>query len=187
MKSVAKSKMIEVVETQRLLARKPVKDDFDLVFRLYQNPQVMRTLGGILPKDAAYEKFIWNLSLWEKNGFGQWLWFEKKSDLFVGRAGLRQFKMPEIQKHGDIVELGYVLFPQFWGKGLATEIAQASIKIAFHFLQINELVAFMLTTNLASQRVVEKTGFRFGRYFIHDKELHKLYRLKIISSYENKT
>ena len=75
-----------------------------------------------------------------------------------------------------------LLMPEFWGQGLATEIAQASIGIAFNELGLSDVVSFTLPTNLASRRVMEKCGLTFERD-IEWKDLpHVLYRLKRISS-----
>jgi RimJ/RimL family protein N-acetyltransferase len=77
---------------------------------------------------------------------------------FAGRGGLRRVAIegrPE-------VEVGYGLMPERGGQGLATELAGESIRVAFDELQLPELVCFTLPTNRASQRVMEKAGFRYS-------------------------
>ena len=56
------------------------------------------------------------------------------------------------------VEVGYGLRAEFWGQGLATELASASVRVAFEILGLPELVSFTLPTNRASRRVMEKVG-----------------------------
>lgn len=174
MKTVTVFLDITEFETKNLFARKLSAADFDLILPMYQNQLVMNTIGGVQSEDAIHKKFLWNLERWDKNGFGQWLWFDKASKNLVGRGGLR-----ELEIEGElVVEVGYVLLPDFWNRGLATEMAMASIEIGFEILKLEELVCFTLATNKASQRVMEKAGFEFDRKFLYAEQPHVLYRLK---------
>lgn len=160
-------------ETTNLRARKLCLEDFDLIASMYKNKSIMKTLGGVLSKQAILEKFKWNLEQWENHGFGQWLWYDKKTKKFVGRGGLRKM---ELEKEA-VVEIGYVLLPSFWNQGLATEMATASKEIAFEIFNLKEVVCFTLKSNKASQRVIEKIGCVFDKQFIYHNEPHVLYRL----------
>ena len=173
--AITKFNTIESFETERLLARKLSENDFDLILPTYQNEQVMQTLGGVISKEDAYKKFKWNLERWEQQGFGSWLWFDKVSNQFVGRAGLRAM---ELENH-PVIEVGYILLPEFWNQGLATEMAKASVEIGFKHLKLKELVAFTLLSNQASQHVMEKMGFKFSHHFIYEGDPHVLYRLTV--------
>lgn len=79
----------------------------------------------------------------------------------------------------SVVELGYVLLPEFWGKGFATEIAIASVEVAFTHLSMKELVSYTSTTNKISQRVMDKAGFKFQHLFTHFDEKHVLYSITL--------
>ena len=57
-------------------------------------------------------------------------------------------------------ELGYRLLPGFWNQGIATEVATAWIRYCFQVLGLKNLMAFAHTKNLASIRVLEKSGFQ---------------------------
>ena len=57
-------------------------------------------------------------------------------------------------------ELGYRLYPAFWGRGLATEGALALIELAFEQLHLDRVVATMMADNTGSRRVMEKCGLR---------------------------
>jgi len=75
---------------------------------------------------------------------------------FVGRAGFGLFDGRSRR------ELGYVLAPSVWGRGLATELARALV--TWHVEHPDprvsaELAAFAFTDNTASRRVLEKAGF----------------------------
>jgi [ribosomal protein S5]-alanine N-acetyltransferase len=66
----------------------------------------------------------------------------------------------------------------FWGSGLATEMAGAILTVAFEHLGLADVVAFTLTTNQASRRVMEKVGCQFEREIVHAGLPHVLYRIK---------
>jgi RimJ/RimL family protein N-acetyltransferase len=93
----------------------------------------------------------------------------------------RQFLHRELEhweRHDfGLWELAYALMADFWGKGLATEMAQASLKVGFEQLGLADVVCFTMTTNRASQRVMEKVGFKYERDIIHADLPHVFYRL----------
>lgn len=180
MKAIISFNNIEDFETSRLYAKKISENYFDLLLSMYQNQTVMATLGGVVSENVVKERFLRSLESWEKNGFDAWLWFEKKSNKLVGRAGLRILEL----EGKRVVEVGYVLLPEFWNKGFATEMATASVEVAFNVLKLDELVCFTSTTNKSSQRVMEKVGFKYERNFIYLDEEHMLYRLNL-NSYQN--
>jgi RimJ/RimL family protein N-acetyltransferase len=60
---------------------------------------------------------------------------------------------------------------------LATEIAKVSLHIGFERLRLTDIVCFTLTTNMASQRVMQKAGFTYERDILHANWPHVLYRM----------
>lgn len=168
-------KSIEYFETKRLIARRHTASDFDTVLSTYQDELTMQTLGGVVTKEDAAKRIQWNLDCWEKDGFGGWLWFQKESGRFIGRGGLRRVEL----EGKSVIEVGYVLLSEFWSQGFATEMAIASIEVAFEHMGINELVCYTAISHKASQRVMEKSGFKFGHNFIHCGEPHVIYQLTL--------
>ncbi len=75
------------------------------------------------------------------------------------------------------MEVAYGLLPAFWRRGLATEMAAASVRAGFETLGLADLVCFTLITNRASQHVMQKVGFTFEREVEHAGLPHLLYRL----------
>jgi ribosomal-protein-alanine N-acetyltransferase len=103
-----------------------------------------------------------------------WLAFERETERFAGRGGLHRVEIDG----RDEIEVGYSFLPDFWGRGLATELARESIRVAFAELHLPEIVCFTLTTNRASQRVMQKAGFRYERDLLYVDLPHVLYRLR---------
>ena len=167
-------KNLDAVETKRLTGRRIQSGDFDLLCQLLQNPQVAATLGGVRSDEEVREFLAGHLAHWERLGFGRWMWHSKTDGRFVGRAGLYTQNVDG----RDEVEVGYALLPEFWGQGLATEMARLSIDIGFSQLGLPEIISFTMPTNLASRRVMEKCGLVFERVLDWKNVPHVLYRVK---------
>ncbi len=160
-------------QTERLLLVRPTAADRDDILRMYSDSQVMATLGGMKPEAVMLERFALLLRNWEQDGFGLWIMRDRDTGAFVGRGGLRRLTLDGKSE----VEVGYALLPEFWGHGLATELAKESIRAAFEELHLPDLVCFTLLTNRASQRVMEKAGFRYERDGTYANLPHVFYRL----------
>jgi len=163
---------IDIVETPRLIGRPPTPSDFSLLCQLHQNDAVTATLGGSLSDEQVRQRLADHIAHFNRHGYGLWIFCSKADGSFVGRGGLRNVF---VGGH-DEVEVGYALLPEFWNQGLATEIAQASVKIGFDECHLSELVSFTLPTNVQSRRVMEKAGFRFDREIAYKDLPHVLYR-----------
>lgn len=167
--------LIETFTTHRLSAERLKFQHLNELYRMHQNKQVMATLGGVRSDNETRLLILNNLYHWQRYGFGLWVFRDKVNNQFVGRAGLRNL---EIEGKNE-VELAYALMTNFWGKGLATEMGDKILKISFELLKLPEVVCFTLTTNKASQRVMEKLGFKYEREIIHASLPHLFYRLTV--------
>jgi len=138
---------------------------------MHRDPRVMATLGGVRP-DAETKDFLRvNLDHWDRHGYGLWI-FRDRTGAFAGRGGIRHVTIEEIEE----IEVAYALMPDFWGRGLATEMARALLGIAFGQLGLSNLIGFTLVENRGSRRVLEKLGFGLGREFVFKSLPHVLYR-----------
>jgi [ribosomal protein S5]-alanine N-acetyltransferase len=160
------------IRTARLRLCRPQPADWRDFATMHQNPKVMATLGGVRTEEQLRPWFDRILAQWERYGYGWWIARDAESDAFAGRGGLSHVWV----ESQDEVEVGYGFLPEFWGRGLATELAQESIRQGFGTLGLPELVSFTLVTNLASRRVMEKTGFHYERDFVFANLPHVLYR-----------
>jgi RimJ/RimL family protein N-acetyltransferase len=160
-------------ETDRLVASRVRLEDHDLLVRVHRDPQVMATLGG--PKDEAQtDRYLArHLDLWERHGCGLWK-LHTCDGRFAGICILRHAEVNGIEE----VELGYALFADFWGAGLATEVARALVQMGLRHHGFASVVAFTRVDNYASRRVLEKAGLRFEREFTGDGPPEVLYRLR---------
>ena len=91
--------------------------------------------------------------------FYDWAIIDLESRRMIGTCGFAR-----IDAENDSAELGYVLNPDFWGKGYAAESADLVIKFGFEELGLNRIEARFMQGNDASLRVMEKLGMSFEGY-----------------------
>lgn len=89
----------------------------------------------------------------------------------VGAIGVH----PQTDIHRKNAEMGYWLAEPFWGKGITSGAIKEIVEIAFKNFDINRIFARPFGSNLASQKVLEKAGFkleaRFEKTLIKSGEL----------------
>jgi [ribosomal protein S5]-alanine N-acetyltransferase len=163
----------ERLETARLVGTRIGPGDLDRLRALYQDARVAETLGGLRTDEWVENQLAFELDHWRRHGFGAWMFVARDGGSFVGRGAVRHARVLD----GDQIEVGYALVPAFWGRGLASEMAAAMVAFAREELALDEIAAWTLTTNVASQRVLEKAGLVHERDFEHVDLPHRYYRL----------
>lgn len=141
--------------------------DLDWLARLHADPEVMRYVRA--PDDYARTRVRIGELLAEaaaNPGLGV-LPAERLED----GAVIGWFVLTHLDG-GEEVELGYRLFPEFWGQGFATEGARGLVEHAFGALGLIRLVAVARPENAASCKVLLKAGFRdVGRRHVYGASL----------------
>ena len=140
-----------ILTTTRLTIRPFTPADLALLEELHRDVEIGRYMGGIWT-DAqireALDRFVADQAL-----FGHAKWAVHLHDgTFAGRAGISVW-----EPTGEL-ELGYVLKPEYWGQGLATEAARAIAEWAFANTGVTHIIAFTDPQNFGSQRVLERIG-----------------------------
>ena len=144
------------IETDRLILRNWWDDDIQPFAALNQDPEVM----AYFPAPYTYDQTAGFVSVIRKmigeRGWGFWAVEWKRSGDFVGMVGLNEvpFDVPISQT----LEVGWRLQRNYWGRGVATEAAVASLRYAFDELDAPEVAAFTAVTNQRSRRVMERLG-----------------------------
>jgi ribosomal-protein-alanine N-acetyltransferase len=109
------------IETARLRLRHFNLNDFDYLFRLYSDAEVMRYLSS-RTREQTQASLSKHIQHWQQHNFGMWAVIYKETGAMIGRCGLGFLEnTPE-------VELGYVLDKSYWNMGLATEASLATLK-----------------------------------------------------------
>jgi ribosomal-protein-alanine N-acetyltransferase len=74
----------------------------------------------------------------------------------VGTCGFTSFNCSS-----DSAEVGYVLNPDYWGKGIALEALERVLQFGFEELKLHRIEARFIQENERSRRVMEKAGMTF--------------------------
>lgn len=172
-------KMRIFLETERLILRQFTNEDARNLFELDSDPEVVQfTPQAEQPPDyAVIETRILPrfLTYYEKyEGYGVWAVIEKSSQDFIGwflfRPAFEASYFNSALAHSTDIEIGYRLRKASWGKGYTTEGARALIVKGFSELGVQRVVAAALSANVASIRVLEKSGLKLQHKFV-DKTL----------------
>jgi ribosomal-protein-alanine N-acetyltransferase len=162
-----------ITQTPRLTIREFIPDELEAYLNHFNDEE----LCFYIPKRTREErvnifhKAIANYTNGEKLLiYGMYL---KPGNEFIGSCLIRPF--------GDepkTTELGYSINRIHWGKGLATEMAEAMIAIAFEDQEIKQVVAVTVPANTASGRVLEKAGFKQMENLIRGEEELAYFKLE---------
>ena len=146
---------MEIVETERLVLRRPRAQDAAAVFTRYAaDPDVTRYMAWPTHRsidDAdAFIRFCDDLwARWPKAG--PMLVFARDGVTLLGGAGIAN-------ETETLAQIGYVLARDAWGRGYATEALLASVEAA-RAAGVRRLEAGVHVDHPASCRVLEKAGF----------------------------
>ena len=159
-----------LLETKRLIINTPEAIDFDNLYALQADADVMQYIGqGVRTPAEVRSGLEKAIAHQKKYGFSLGCVFEKESGVFVGRAGLIHLGYDDTQPD---IEVAYALTKAAWCKGYATELASAIINWGFQHLSITKLVAVINPSNDRSRRVLEKVKMSYmGRAHYWNSEV----------------
>jgi ribosomal-protein-alanine N-acetyltransferase len=156
-----------VIETERLLLRKPVLEDARPALDLTTDPVAMEFLGGVHPNAATDPEFVvhrW-LERWDGNGCGPFSVVRREDGRWLGRTGIlvwdvRTWTHTTFAEAGEFAqpELGWALASEHWGQGYATEAALAVREWAYAEHAFPRLVSLIAPVNVRSQRLAQRLG-----------------------------
>ncbi|NUR05411.1 MAG: GNAT family N-acetyltransferase [Nocardioidaceae bacterium] len=153
--------------TERMRLRPYAPDDFDAFLDLHGRDDVSRYLPWETRDEeaarAALERHQ-QLDL-EVDDQGVTLAaIDKESGRLVGEFVL--FLRSVEHRRGEI---GYVLHPDFWGRGLAVEGSRHLLGIAFDRMKLHRVIARIDARNLASAGVLRRLGMRHEAHLVQNE------------------
>lgn len=155
------------LETERLLLRPFQAGDFGAMFAIYSRSDVAEYLLWDARTEAqtraTLEKRIAARSI------------EKEGDFMALAAALKTTG----ELIGDLVlgwtseehrtgEVGFIVHPDHQGRGYATEAMRAVLDLAFDDMKLHRVIGQVESRNAASERVLEKLGFRKEAHFVEN-------------------
>ena len=152
--------------TGRMILRKISDRDAAQIFKLRSDERVMKYIGKqpAVSLDEA-KNFIAVIidSLKSNDGITWAMAMKEAPEILIGTIGLWR-----ILKEHFRAEIGYMLLPEYWRKGLMKEAILKVIKFGFDELKIHSIEGRINAGNVASANILESTGFVKEAHFKED-------------------
>lgn len=144
------------LETERLLLRRVDNTDVNEIFELRSNPETMKYIPRPLltTTEEALEHIATIDARIDSNEGINWAITLKGDSKLIGIIGHYRIK-PEHYR----AEIGYMLLPEYSGKGIITEAVEEAVKYGFEIMQLHSIEAVIDPENIGSARVLEKLQF----------------------------
>lgn len=163
--------VIPTLETERLKLVPPAAHGFEAYREFYTDAAASNTYGGPLSPSQAWTRLKSDLGSWYLSGFGVWMLELNSTGEIVGTCGFWQGL-------GWPRELTWWLLPEARGQGYAFEASGAAISYAYDAMGWEDVVTYMLDSNIEASRLVERLGGEKARRMeFPDGQLRDYYRL----------
>ena len=137
-----------MIRTKRLLLRRARIDDLEDLHRIFADPRAMRYWDS-LPHDDIGQTRRWLAGMVAFSPADTDDFILEHEGRVIGKAGCWR-----------LGEIGFILHPDHWGKGLAHEALSAALPHIFARLPIDRLEADVDPRNVAALRLLARLEFR---------------------------
>jgi RimJ/RimL family protein N-acetyltransferase len=158
------------LETDRLLLRPLVENDWEMALETFMDPEVMKFVADVGSEEALAEEMKTAIRRGAGGRIGVWCVLQRETGEKLGTAILLPLPIEEDDTDWSLVqedrypdadiEVGYILKRSAWGNGYATEACRRLVQFAFEETELDEIVAVTDPRNAASEKVLRKCGFR---------------------------
>jgi ribosomal-protein-alanine N-acetyltransferase len=144
------------LETERLVLRRVNENDANEIFTLRSNPETMKYIPRPLVKsiDDALEHIAMIDAKIESNEGINWAITYKDNPKLIGIIGHYRIKPEHFR-----AEVGYMLLPEYHGKGIISEAIKEVVNYGFNEMKLHSIEAIIDPENFGSARVLEKNNF----------------------------
>ena len=144
------------LETQRLFLRRVVYEDVDEIFALRSNKEVMKYIPRpiVQTTDEALAHIAMIDEKIDTNEGINWAITLKCNPKLIGIIGHYSIKHEHFRS-----EIGYMLLPEYHGRGIITEAIKEALNYGFEIMKLHSVEAIIDPENFASERVLQKSGF----------------------------
>jgi len=152
-------KLLQKLETKRLVLRKFFKDDFKAFFNLISNEETIKNL--YLTDKFKEIKKVQNLfdTLINPYNSSESIFVlaitDKENENFLGFCGFKDLE------NNSCVSTFYALLPEYRGFGYTIEVMKKLLEYAFLRLELHKIVAFINPQSTKSWRVAERIGMKY--------------------------
>ena len=158
-----------VLLSDRLILTPLELTDIDLAIELWTDPEVVRYICDVPTEAEIRREMPDSIKRGGNGGIGIWCIANRKTGEKLGSTYL----LPMPTEGDDVdygliimgqmpdadIEVGYFLRRTAWRRGYATEVCKRMIHFAFQEVALDKVVASVDANNIASQNVLEKSGF----------------------------
>lgn len=163
-------------ETERFFLRKIELDDALEMYNSWCNDsEVTRYLPWDNHESISNTKELLNIWINDYNNLDTYRWMvvDKKNNTLVGTIDV-----VNIDNTNKVMELGHCYKKSYWGKGVATEVLSGVMKYLFNNTDVDILTCKILETNIASNKVVLKCGFKYDGV-LRDRVIDKVTKRRV--------
>ena len=150
-----------ILETDRLLLREMNMDDFDALYKVLSDSDIMQHYPYTFDEKRVSDWIERNMNRYRENGFGLWAVCLKDTGEMIGDCGLT---LQNIE--GEMLpEIGYHIRADHQRKGYAKEAAAAVRDWAFANTDYPALYSYCKYTNVGSYKTAESIGMHFEKEY----------------------
>ena len=144
------------LETERLYLRRVVKEDVNEIFALRSDQEIMKYIPRPLLKTE--EDVLAHIAMIDEKidcdeGIN-WAITLKGNPKLIGIIGHYRIRPEHFR-----AEIGYMLLPEYQGKGIISEAINEVVNYGFEVMQLHSIEAIIDPENFASEKVLQKNGF----------------------------
>jgi ribosomal-protein-alanine N-acetyltransferase len=149
---------VPVIETPRLILKKISMENLYDMNRYASLEETSRFLIwtphlNLLETKGTIE---FHMDQYKKRLPPNWGLTYKEDKRFIGTCGFTS-----VDEYNNSAELGYVLSPEYWGRGLMKEALRAVMKVAFLDVGFHRLTVRIMDGNVSSVKLAESVGFSY--------------------------
>ena len=166
--------MSNIIETERLILRRMTEDDFDALYRVLADRDIMKHYPYPFDEEKVRSWIGRNIERYRVFGFGLWAVCLKDTGEMIGDCGLT------MQMIGGVIrpEIGYHIRADHQRKGYASEAARAVRDWTFENLPFGAVYSYMKYTNEPSARTAMSYGCRqIGEFPDEVNEITRVFEL----------
>ena len=148
----------QTIETERCTLRRLVPDDYQVMYENWARYEEVCRYFPFNPVDLeTYKEKVhkWSNN-YESDTYFHWVIEWKESGKLIGTINLAN-----IEESCFMADTCYMLSPQYWKRGIMTEVLNAVLNYAFHEIELNRVQADVFDGNTASAHVLTKCGMQF--------------------------
>ncbi len=153
MQQLNHGKEIPQIKTKRLLLREIVDADIQNIYKGLSNPLVIKHYGvSHNDFDSTKQQMAW----YKESNQYWWAICSTDNQEFFGAGGLNG-----ISKEHKKAEIGLWLLPDFWGKGIMSEVMPLVCQYAFDKMGLHRIEGFVESNNKNCKRAMSKLDFEY--------------------------